>query len=107
VGWGSSSGRPKLIPGRDAFTIGGVHFRGKLGVLWLLSGADHPDLARALHQTGQGDARDPQDMDAAAMMGINVNRVSFTFALAGGWPEPEASSTFALHLDAPTWPSSG
>jgi branched-chain amino acid transport system permease protein len=88
VGWGVEfRTTEKLIPNRDAFTIGGVHFPwDKLGVLWLTIPA-LTALTWLVRSTKQGKAMraTSQDMDAAAMMGINVNRtISFTFALAGG-----------------------
>jgi branched-chain amino acid transport system permease protein len=77
----------KLIPNRDAFSIGGVHFPwDKCGVL-LLTIPVLLALTWLVRSTKQGKAMraTSQDMDAAAMMGINVNRtISFTFALAGG-----------------------
>src|SRR5215213_4669981 len=76
----------KLIPGTVAFSIGGVIFQwDKLFVLFLTI----PVLLALMwlvRSTKQGKAMraTSQDMDAAAMMGINVNRtISFTFALAG------------------------
>ena len=76
----------KLIPNSVAFSLGDVRFQwDKLGVLALtvpvLLG-----LTWLVTSTKQGKAMraTSQDRDAAAMMGINVNRtISFTFALAG------------------------
>jgi branched-chain amino acid transport system permease protein len=75
-----------LIPNSIAFSIGDVGFQwNKLSVLaltipvllaltWLVTSTKQGKAMRATSQ----------DMDAAAMMGINVNRtISFTFALAG------------------------
>ena len=75
-----------LIPNTVAFSIGDVAFQwNKLSVLaltipvllaltWLVTSTKQGKAMRATSQ----------DMDAAAMMGINVNRtISFTFALAG------------------------
>ena len=77
----------KLIPNSVAFSIGDVIFQwDKLGVL-LLTIPVLLALTWLVTSTKQGKAMraTSQDMDAAAMMGINVNRtISFTFALAGG-----------------------
>jgi branched-chain amino acid transport system permease protein len=77
----------KLIPNSVAFSIGDVIFQwDKLGVL-LLTIPVLLALTWLVRSTKQGKAMraTSQDMDAAAMMGINVNRtISFTFALAGG-----------------------
>jgi len=77
----------KLIPNSVAFSIGDVIFQwDKLGVL-LLTIPVLIALTWLVRSTKQGKAMraTSQDMDAAAMMGINVNRtISFTFALAGG-----------------------
>jgi branched-chain amino acid transport system permease protein len=75
-----------LIPNSIAFSIGDVQFQwNKLSVLaltipvllalsWLVTSTKQGKAMRATSQ----------DKDAAAMMGINVNRtISFTFALAG------------------------
>jgi branched-chain amino acid transport system permease protein len=77
---------PPLIPNSDVFTIGGVSYQwNKLFVLlvtipvllllrWLVTSTRHGKAMRATSQ----------DPDAAAMMGIDVNRtISFTFLLAG------------------------
>ena len=77
----------KLIPNSVAFSIGDVIFQwDKLAVL-LLTIPVLVALTWLVTSTKQGKAMraTSQDMDAAAMMGINVNRtISFTFALAGG-----------------------
>jgi branched-chain amino acid transport system permease protein len=78
---------PELIPRSDVFEIGGVHYQwNKFGVIlvtipvllalrWLVQ---HTRQGKAMRATAQ-------DPDAAAMVGIDVNRtISFTFALAGG-----------------------
>jgi branched-chain amino acid transport system permease protein len=76
-----------LISGEPAFTISGVELQWDnltviflavpllLGLTWLVTSTKQGKAMRATSQ----------DMEAAAMMGINVNRtISFTFALAGG-----------------------
>jgi branched-chain amino acid transport system permease protein len=77
----------KLIPNSVAFSIGDVRFQwDKLTVL-LLTIPVLLALTWLVTSTKQGKAMraTSQDADAAAMMGINVNRtISFTFALAGG-----------------------
>jgi branched-chain amino acid transport system permease protein len=77
----------KLIPNSVAFSIGDVRFQwDKLAVL-ILTIPVLLALTWLVTSTKQGKAMraTSQDMDAAAMMGINVNRtISFTFALAGG-----------------------
>ena len=77
----------KLIPNSVAFSIGEVIFQwDKLSVL-LLTIPVLLALTWLVTSTKQGKAMraTSQDKDAAAMMGINVNRtISFTFALAGG-----------------------
>jgi branched-chain amino acid transport system permease protein len=78
---------PELIPRSDVFAIGGVHYQWNklfvilvtvpvlLALTWLV---------RSTRQ-GKGMRATAQDPDAAAMVGIDVNRtISFTFALAGG-----------------------
>jgi branched-chain amino acid transport system permease protein len=78
---------PRLIPSTDVFDIDGVSYQwNKLSVVlitipvlialtWLVKSTRHGKAMRATSQ----------DTEAAAMMGINVNRtISFTFALAGG-----------------------
>lgn len=78
---------PRLIPNSTAFEIGGVSYQwNKLGVL-LITIPVLLVLTWLVTSTRQGKAMraTSQDRDAAAMMGINVNRtISFTFTLAGG-----------------------
>jgi branched-chain amino acid transport system permease protein len=78
---------PELIPRSDVFEIGGVHYQWNklfvvlvtIPVLIALTW-----LVRSTRQ-GKGMRATAQDPDAAAMVGIDVNRtISFTFALAGG-----------------------
>jgi branched-chain amino acid transport system permease protein len=77
---------PNLLPTSDVFSIGGVDYHWNqlivllitipvlLGLTWLVTSTRHGKAMRATSQ----------DQDAAAMMGINVNRtISFTFGLAG------------------------
>jgi branched-chain amino acid transport system permease protein len=87
IGWGVGyRSIPDLIPKTDIFDVGGVAYQwNKLAVVvitipLLLA------LTWLVRQTRQGKAMraTSQDPEAAAMMGINVNRtISFTFALAG------------------------
>jgi branched-chain amino acid transport system permease protein len=78
---------PELIPRSNVFSIGGVEYQWNkfsvvlitipvlLALTWLV---------RSTRQ-GKGMRATAQDPDAAAMVGIDVNRtISFTFALAGG-----------------------
>jgi branched-chain amino acid transport system permease protein len=78
---------PELIPRSEVFSIGGVEYQwNKLSVVlvtipilliltWLVKST----------RQGKGMRATAQDPDAAAMVGIDVNRtISFTFALAGG-----------------------
>jgi branched-chain amino acid transport system permease protein len=77
----------KLIPNRPAFSIGDVHLNWDKLVVLLLTVPVLLALTWLVRSTKQGKAMraTSQDRDAAAMMGINVNRtISFTFALAGG-----------------------
>jgi branched-chain amino acid transport system permease protein len=77
----------KLIPNTVAFSIGDVDFQWDKLVVLLLTIPVLLALTWLVTSTKQGKAMraTSQDRDAAAMMGINVNRtISFTFALAGG-----------------------
>ena len=78
---------PRWVPNSVAFSIGEVTFQWNklfvmlltipvlLALTWLVTSTRHGKAMRAT----------AQDRDAAAMMGVNVNRtISFTFLLAGG-----------------------
>jgi branched-chain amino acid transport system permease protein len=78
---------PPLISESKVFTIGGVSYEWKqlfavlatipvlILLTWVVTSTRHGKAMRATSQ----------DPDAAAIMGVNVNRtISFTFALAGG-----------------------
>jgi branched-chain amino acid transport system permease protein len=77
---------PELIPRTDVFSVGGVHYQwNKLSVI-LITVPVLLALTWLVTSTRQGKAMraTAQDTDAAAMVGIDVNRtISFTFALAG------------------------
>jgi branched-chain amino acid transport system permease protein len=78
---------PPLIPNDDIFDIGGVTYEwNKLFVIAVVVPVLIA-LTWLVKNTRQGKAMraTSQDPDAAAMMGINVNRtISFTFLIAGG-----------------------
>jgi branched-chain amino acid transport system permease protein len=88
IGWGVDyESVPRVVPNSIAFSIGGVDFQWNklivlsitIPVLLLLTW-----LVRSTKQ-GKGMRATSQDREAAAMMGVNVNRtISFTFVLAGG-----------------------
>jgi branched-chain amino acid transport system permease protein len=78
---------PDLIPQRAAFTIGEVSMPWDKVAVVLITIPVLMMLTWLVRSTKQGKAMraTAQDQDAAAMMGINVNRtISFTFLLAGG-----------------------
>ncbi len=88
VGWGVEyQSVPRLIPNSIAFSLGSVDFQwNKLAVL-LITVPVLLGLTYLVQATRQGKAMraTSQDPEAAAMMGVNVNRtISFTFMLAGG-----------------------
>jgi branched-chain amino acid transport system permease protein len=77
---------PPLISTSSAFTIGGVSMSWNKVVVVLITIPVLAVLTWLVRSTKQGKAMraTAQDQDAAAMMGINVNRtISFTFVLAG------------------------
>jgi branched-chain amino acid transport system permease protein len=77
---------PPLISTDAAFTIGGVSMSWNKVVVVLITIPVLILLTWLVRSTKQGKAMraTAQDQDAAAMMGINVNRtISFTFVLAG------------------------
>jgi branched-chain amino acid transport system permease protein len=68
------------------FTIGGVHLEWDKVIVILITVPVLIGLVYLVQETRQGKAMraTAQDKDAAAMMGINVNRtISFTFVIAG------------------------
>jgi len=78
---------PELIPRTDVFEIGGVHYQWNKFAVILVTVPVLMALSWLVRSTRQGKAMraTAQDPDAAAMVGIDVNRtISFTFALAGG-----------------------
>jgi branched-chain amino acid transport system permease protein len=85
--WGVNyTALPRLISNSTAFTLGAVNFQWNKLVVLLLTAPVLFALTWLVTSTRQGKAMraTAQDVDAAAMMGINVNRtISFTFALAG------------------------
>jgi branched-chain amino acid transport system permease protein len=78
---------PNVLPEGDVFSIGGVHYTWDKLIVVLITIPVLLTLVYLVQQTRQGKAMraTAQDRDAAAMMGINVNRtISFTFLIAGG-----------------------
>jgi branched-chain amino acid transport system permease protein len=77
---------PPLLSDEPAFTIGGVSMGWNKLIVVLITIPVLIGLTWMVRSTKQGKAMraTAQDQDAAAMMGINVNRtISFTFLLAG------------------------
>jgi branched-chain amino acid transport system permease protein len=77
---------PPLIPGSSVFTIGGVHYGWDQFFVVLVTAPVLVVLSWLVKSTRQGKAMraTSQDPEAAAIMGINVNRtITFTFMLAG------------------------
>src|SRR2546423_6581006 len=78
---------PHLVPGTPVFTVGGVHYDWDALFVVLVTAPVLVLLTWLVKSTKQGKAMraTSQDPEAAAIMGIDVNRtISFTFALAGG-----------------------
>jgi branched-chain amino acid transport system permease protein len=77
---------PQVLPQSSAFTIGGVPFQWDRVIVLIITAPVLLGLVYLVQFTRQGKAMraTAQDKDAAAMMGIDVNRtISFTFLLAG------------------------
>jgi branched-chain amino acid transport system permease protein len=77
---------PRILPTGDVFTIGDVSFGWDKFIVIILTVPVLVLLMWLVLRTRQGKAMraTAQDRDAAAMMGINVNRtISFTFLIAG------------------------
>src|SRR5204862_667255 len=78
---------PDILPHGTVFTIGGVPYTWNRLIVVLITIPVLLALMWLVRRTRQGKAMraTAQDRDAAAMMGINVNRtISFTFLIAGG-----------------------
>jgi branched-chain amino acid transport system permease protein len=78
---------PNVLPEGDVFSISGVHYTWDKLIVVIITIPVLLALVYLVQQTRQGKAMraTAQDRDAAAMMGINVNRtISFTFLIAGG-----------------------
>jgi branched-chain amino acid transport system permease protein len=77
---------PHILPRGDVFSIGGVHYTWDKLIVVVITVPVLLALMGLVQRTRQGKAMraTAQDRDAAAMMGINVNRtISFTFMIAG------------------------
>jgi branched-chain amino acid transport system permease protein len=77
---------PPIFPKTELFTIGGVPFTLDKLIVLLITVPVLIGLVWLVQRTRQGKSMraTAQDREAAAMMGINVNRtISFTFLLAG------------------------
>ncbi len=77
---------PTILPHGHVFSISGVVYNWDKLIVVLITVPVLVGLVWLVQRTRQGKAMRAaaQDRDAAAMMGINVNRtISFTFALAG------------------------
>src|SRR5207237_3684390 len=75
-----------ILPTSDVFSIGNVSYQWNKLIVVLITVPVLIGLVYLVQSTKQGKAMraTAQDMDAAAMMGINVNRtISFTFLIAG------------------------
>ena len=77
---------PNILPHSQVFSIGGVTYTWNKLIVVFITVPVLAGLVYLVQSTKQGKAMraTAQDMDAAAMMGINVNRtISFTFLIAG------------------------
>jgi len=77
---------PDILPKSQVFSIGGVTYNWNKLIVVLITVPVLLLLVHLVQNTRQGKAMraTAQDKDAAAMMGINVNRtISFTFLIAG------------------------
>src|SRR5262249_47275835 len=78
---------PDVFPRSNVFSIGGVHYTWRRLVVVLITVPVLLGLLYLVQNTRQGKAMraTAQDREAAAIMGIDVNRtISFTFLIAGG-----------------------
>ena len=89
IGWKQTgyTAVPNVLPKGDVFSAGGVSYTWEKLIVVLITVPVLAALVYLVQRTRQGKAMraTAQDRDAAAMMGINVNRtISFTFLIAGG-----------------------
>jgi branched-chain amino acid transport system permease protein len=78
---------PEVLPHGDVFSVAGISYTWEKLIVVMITVPVLLALLWLVRSTRQGKAMraTAQDRDAAAMMGINVNRtISFTFLLAGG-----------------------
>jgi branched-chain amino acid transport system permease protein len=78
---------PSVLPTGQVFSVGGVEYTWEKLIVVLITAPVLLVLVWLVQKTRQGKAMraTAQDRDAAAMMGIDVNRtISFTFLIAGG-----------------------
>jgi branched-chain amino acid transport system permease protein len=91
---------PSILPRGEMFTIGGVAYTWDKFIVLVFTIPVLLLLVWLVQRTRQGKAMraTAQDRDAAAMMGINVNRtISFTFLIAGGLAG-SAALLYALYI---------
>jgi branched-chain amino acid transport system permease protein len=91
---------PDVLPHGEVFTVGGVTYTWNRFIVILFTVPVLLMLVWLVQRTKQGKAMraTAQDRDAAAMMGINVNRtISFTFFVAGGLAG-SAALLYALYI---------
>jgi branched-chain amino acid transport system permease protein len=96
---------PSVFPQSKVFEIGGVSYEWNKLIVVLITVPVLLALVWLVQYTKQGKAMraTAQDMDAAAMMGINVNRtVSFTFVIAGALAGA-AGLLYALYVTNLRW----
>jgi branched-chain amino acid transport system permease protein len=77
---------PNILPRGDVFSVGTADYQWNKLIVLMVTIPVLVGLVYLVQQTRQGKAMraTAQDKDAAAMMGINVNRtISFTFLIAG------------------------
>ena len=77
---------PNILPRSDVFSVGTADYQWNKLIVLLVTVPVLVSLVYLVQRTRQGKAMraTAQDTDAAAMMGINVNRtISFTFLIAG------------------------
>jgi branched-chain amino acid transport system permease protein len=89
IGWKQTgyTAVPNVLPKGDVFSAGGVSYTWEKLIVVMITVPVLAALVYLVQRTRQGKAMraTAQDRDAAAMMGINVNRtISFTFLIAGG-----------------------